>query len=78
MYFIHQSSDCPNTASCVQSTYFEYLGLNKNDVNEDNFVNMQFRNIIEFFATFFTIMINNSLIIGVLLYEKKAKDTKIK
>lgn len=44
-YFIKQNSPCPNTATCIQSTYFEYLGLNKNDVVEDNFNHLQFSNI---------------------------------
>lgn len=51
--------------------------MNKNEVDEDNFVHLQFRNVNEFAAIFMTTVINNSLIIGVLLYEKKAKDIKV-
>lgn len=68
--------NCVDTATCIQFTYDQYLGLYKNAVDEGDFGNLQFRNITDFFFTFFTIMINFSLIIGVLLYEKKAKDTK--
>jgi hypothetical protein len=75
-YFIKQNPDCANTASCIQQTYFTYLGLYKNNIYVENVGTIAVRDLTEFFATFFTIMINNSLIIAVLLYEKKAKDTK--
>lgn len=75
-YFIKQSPPCANTATCIQQTYFNYLGLYKNNIYVEDVSTIAVRDITEFFATFFTIMINNSLIIAVLLYEKKAKDTK--
>jgi len=69
---------CVDTATCIQSTYEEYLGLFKNVLeDEEDFNDLKFKNITEFLFNFLTLMVNTSLIISTLLYEKKAKDNSI-
>ena len=67
---------CPNAAACVQLTYQNYLGLSKNLDLSDEFLEIEARQFADFYFRFFNIMINNSLIISVLLYEKKSRYQK--
>lgn len=78
LYFIKESIDCPDTATCIQNTYKTYLGINKNEILPIESTTLTFRNITSFLFAFFNIFVTMSLIIGVLLYEKKAKDIKTK
>lgn len=77
-FFINSPMKCEDTATCIQNTYEGYLGLFKNVLeSEVDFNDIKFKNVAEFMFNFFTLMVNMSLIISTLLYEKKAKDNKI-
>ena len=68
---------CPDTASCIQLTFLQYLGVYKNVyIPVKNYAQIELRDIAEFYFGFINILVIMSLIIGVLLYEKKAKDLK--
>lgn len=76
LYFINESIDCPDTATCIQNTYKTYLGINKNEHIPISDTDLTFRSVTTFFFAFFNIFVTTGLVVGVLLYEKKAKDIK--
>jgi hypothetical protein len=72
-YFFNKTiSECDSISNCIQANFLIFYGINKNVFSSD--LSYSFLGVLSIYLRYVSLVINLSIIIGVLIYAKNKKD----